>query len=298
MRCSFARLPLSRGPGQTPPSRWWPGSVPGSWSWPGSGPRSRVRLRFGPGQRLTLRPGSAPGSRVWPCPPSGSGMTGRVWSGVGPGSSERHRGVAPPPAWWLIPIWGAMGWRTGFPGLPLWRQRPFPLWPVIALRFGLGALLLAVFTFFGLLLVLGFLLLFLLLPPRAGPLWAALRRVFRGAGPRGVTSVIPSAWRVFIQSAKSKEAWSTKNQTKRDIPSKFWKVTCPLCSISPGSAVDRLWFFSSLLSSVAAFHCRRALPPRPSVTWTGWGCDSAARQRKGCWSFTAMLSLIRPPYLI
>ena len=42
------------------------------------------------------------------------------------------------------------------------------------LRFVLGALLLAVFAFFGLLLVFGFLLLFLLLTALAGPLRAAV----------------------------------------------------------------------------------------------------------------------------
>lgn len=296
VRCSLARFLLSWGSGQIPLSRWRPRFVPGSRPWPG--PRSwvGVRLRFGQGQRMTPRPGMASGSWVWPCPSSGSGMTGRVWSGVGPGVSERQRGAAPPLDRWLIPIWGMTGWRAGSSRFSLWGQRPFALWPVIALSFDLGALLLAVFMFFGLLLVFGFLLLLLLLLlARAGPLWAAVRRVFRGAGPRRVTSVIPSAWRVFIQSVKPKDAWSENNRIQRDIFSEFWKATCPLCSISPGLGAGRPWFFSSPLSSAAAFHCRHAPPPRPSVTWIGWGCDSAARQIK---LFTALLFSNHPSYFI
>lgn len=57
--------------------------------------------------------------------------------------------------------------------------------------------------------------------------------------------------------------------------------TCPLCSTFQQSAADKLWFSSSPLSSAVESRCRHAAPPRPSVIWTWWGCDIAARTSIG-----------------
>lgn len=195
----LACLPLSGWSRWTPLPGWWhrPGSIPGSRSWPGS----RIGQTFGHGPASR----SSQTSRSWIKPPSRSGPTGCVGSRIGPWVSE-WRGP-PPPSWRMALTWGGLGQRMGSSWLSSWRRWPFTIWQVSLLRFVFGALLLAMFAFFGLLLVLGFLLFLLLLAACVGSLGAVVWRVICWSGPRRITLVIPSAWGMVIQSVKSKDAW-------------------------------------------------------------------------------------------
>ena len=263
VRFGLASFPLSRWSRWTSLSGWRPRSVPGSWSWSGSRSWSRIGQRSGSSQRPTSRPREASWSWIRPGPAPWSGLTGCVGSRVG------QRGPPSPPSWRMVLIWGGAGCRTGSSGLSFWRHGLFTLWQERLLRFVLGALLLALFTFGFLLLSFGFLLLFLLLAALAGPLGAAIWGVFcrPGPGPGRVAPVVPSAWGMVSQSVKSKDTWSKKKKNKSDIlsKSKVLEHTCLLCSIARCSAADKLWFSSSLLSSEAGYHCCRALPQRQSA---------------------------------